>query len=75
VMVVSRNKAKVSHTPAAPQEKRTRASKPAQPEEGVLLVFDQDSPQVSHPVASFGLDWPKKRATDLQRTRGNVFEQ
>ena len=72
---MSRDEAKVVHAPAAPRKKRARASKPAQPEEGVLLVFDQDSPQVSHPVASFGLDWLKKRATDLQPTRGNVSGQ
>jgi hypothetical protein len=61
--------------PAAPRKKRARAAKPAQPEEGVLLAFDQELPQISHPVAAFGLDWLKKRATNLQRTRGNVFEQ
>jgi hypothetical protein len=61
--------------PAAPRKRRTRASKPAQPEEGVLLVFDQTVPQVSHPVAAFGLDWLKKRATDLEQARGNVSRQ
>lgn len=72
---MSRDEAKVARAPRAPRKKRARASKPAQPEEGVLLVFDQTFPQISHPVASFGLDWLKKRATDLQQTRGKVLGQ
>ena len=60
---------------AAPRKKRARAAKPAQPEEGVLLAFDPELPQISHPVAAFGLDWLKKRATDLQQTRGKVSGQ
>ena len=61
--------------PAAPRKKRARASKPAQPEEGVLLTFDQELPQISHPVAAFGLEWLEKRATDLEQTRGKVSGQ
>ena len=52
--------------------KRARAAKPAQPEEGVLLAFDQELPQLSHPVAAFCLEWLQKRATDLEQTRGKV---
>ena len=61
--------------PAAPRKKRARASKPAQPEEGVLLTFDQELPQIANPVAAFGLEWLEKRATDLEQTRGKVSGQ
>lgn len=61
--------------PAAPRKKRARVSKPAQPEEGVLLAFDQELPQISHPVAAFGLEWLEKRATDLEQPRGKVSGQ
>jgi len=41
----------------------------------VLLTFDQELPQISHPVAAFGLEWLEKRATDLEQTRGKVSGQ
>jgi hypothetical protein len=57
--------------PAAPRKKRTHfRSRPSQRMQGRSWCSS-----MSFHVASFGLDWLKKRATDLEHMRGKVSEQ
>jgi hypothetical protein len=57
--------------PAAPRKKRTHfRSRPRQ-----RMQERSWCSSMSFHVASFGLDWLRKRATDLQQTRGNVLRQ